>query len=496
MKTRLSIARQRGVTLIEALVAMAVMAFGMLALVGVQSTLRVNADLAKQRAEATRIAEAQLEVTRSFLTVGLGSGTAGDYDSISNIGPVSVSPPQTNTTYTQTMVVTPQADGVQTTIRIDVKWKDRYGDERIVTLRSVLARAAPVLSGLVSTVKKLTVVGQRGNRHPTIPVDAVNLGNPQNESAFRPPASGSVAWVFNNVTGVITRVCTIDASGALTSCEDTNAQLLSGYVRFNLRGVSKDINGSFSAYKPVPGDVAAYTIDNSLSKVTSRCTVSDATASKSLVAGDLAICSPLSPAQAISPFDPAESASYALVANDSENPNWPALNLSLSVTHDSMDPEAAHTHLPKCFANAPATSTDAVAQTVVQYFCIIYPKASDGTAAWVGRSDLIPLGFSDGSGSPTPTPWPIGTTVNSYQVCRYTTSATAFAASADHPATYGIWTSGCTISGVGATPKCRPVTGNLINQNFLIIEGSKSCPTDTAVTAGNLVNSNTARHQP
>ena len=45
---------QRGISLVEALVAMLVMSFGMLAIVGLQATLRLNADVAKQRAEAVR----------------------------------------------------------------------------------------------------------------------------------------------------------------------------------------------------------------------------------------------------------------------------------------------------------------------------------------------------------------------------------------------------------------------------------------------------------
>ena len=47
---------QRGVSLVEAIVAMAVMAFGMMAIVGLQTTLRQNSDIAKQRSEAVRIA--------------------------------------------------------------------------------------------------------------------------------------------------------------------------------------------------------------------------------------------------------------------------------------------------------------------------------------------------------------------------------------------------------------------------------------------------------
>ncbi len=57
---------QRGVSLVEAIVAMAVMAFGMMAIVGLQTTLRANSDVAKQRSEAVRIAEEAIETARAF----------------------------------------------------------------------------------------------------------------------------------------------------------------------------------------------------------------------------------------------------------------------------------------------------------------------------------------------------------------------------------------------------------------------------------------------
>ena len=59
---------QRGVSLIEAIVAMAVMAFGMMAIVGLQTTLRQNSDIAKQRSEAVRIAEEAIEQWRGYST--------------------------------------------------------------------------------------------------------------------------------------------------------------------------------------------------------------------------------------------------------------------------------------------------------------------------------------------------------------------------------------------------------------------------------------------
>ena len=64
----------RGVSLVEAMVALAVMAFGMLAVVGIQATMRLNADIAKQRSEATRIGQEMLETQRAFTVIDSAAG--------------------------------------------------------------------------------------------------------------------------------------------------------------------------------------------------------------------------------------------------------------------------------------------------------------------------------------------------------------------------------------------------------------------------------------
>ena len=69
-----SILIQRGVSLIEALVAMAIMAFGMLALLGLQGALRGNSDVSKQRSEAVRYAQEQIELLRGFSTLDTATG--------------------------------------------------------------------------------------------------------------------------------------------------------------------------------------------------------------------------------------------------------------------------------------------------------------------------------------------------------------------------------------------------------------------------------------
>ena len=66
-----------------------------------------------------------------------------------------------------------------------------------------------------------------GGRNPVIPVGAVDQGD--GTSRYDPPGGGGIGWIFNNLTGFITRQCTDATAG---SCVDFNARLLSGYVRF------------------------------------------------------------------------------------------------------------------------------------------------------------------------------------------------------------------------------------------------------------------------
>src|SRR6478736_274233 len=58
--------RPRGIGLIEALLALLAMAFGMVALVQLQSHMRRSADQARQRGEAMRLAQQHLEQLRDY----------------------------------------------------------------------------------------------------------------------------------------------------------------------------------------------------------------------------------------------------------------------------------------------------------------------------------------------------------------------------------------------------------------------------------------------
>ena len=70
---------QRGIGLIEALLAFLVLSLGMLAIARLQSDLRSNAELARQRSEAVRIAQQEIETLRAYSVLTASAG-ARSYD--------------------------------------------------------------------------------------------------------------------------------------------------------------------------------------------------------------------------------------------------------------------------------------------------------------------------------------------------------------------------------------------------------------------------------
>jgi Tfp pilus assembly protein PilV len=402
--------------MVEAMVALAVMAFGMLAVVGVQSTLRLNADVAKQRSEATRIGQEELDQLRSFTTIDAVAGQK-DWSTIAN-GVTAVN--GANATYEVRREVITTTDPPAKVVRVTVSWSDRAAADandknQRVMLASSIAAAAPGLSGTLAVRAGTASVGpvrRPFKRHPSIPVQAKDLGG---VSAFVPPFRSQMALVFNNVTGLVVGVCNFNYDTGsenitleeVALCDNTNVgQLLSGFVRFQQRSDGGD-----------------------------------------------------------------------LIAADVEDPPGPALNLRIQLSLTSSgNPTGSF-----CIDDANSLSVAGGSLTFATYFCVIY---SNSAGTWSGITTVAPRsGFGsndwfisdDDSGS--------GSGASSlYRVCRYTvaTSDSQPVSNQDHPRTY------------------TNVSGNLTNQNFVVIRSVKHCPTDVPAdpSNGDLVNSNTLQHQP
>ena len=216
----------RGVSLIEALLALVVMALGMLAVVGVQATLRANADLSRQRAEAVRLAQEGLESWRSF-----GSLTAVaadvDYTDIASDA-ADVSPAGANAIYLRTRTVPDDPAGDSPPLRtmsVVVQWQDRADVTQSVELHTTVARVAPEIAASLSVPPFGAPARQPLGRHPDVPHGAIWQSD--GTSVFTPPqgAGPVITLIFNNLTGQITSTC------IAAVCTAGKAQLLTGYLR-------------------------------------------------------------------------------------------------------------------------------------------------------------------------------------------------------------------------------------------------------------------------
>lgn len=221
---------RRGVSLIEALVAMAVMAFGMLGLAGLQASLRGNSDQARQRSEAVRIAQANLENLRSFSVLNATAGRRS-FDQIVSSAAADATPLGSNANFTlQTLVTDPDPLNALSVawhkrVVVDVSWADRNNLAQNVRFGTIVSATSPEIAGAMAAPADASPVQQTSGRNIAIPTGAVDQGD--GTSKFAPPgAPGGFTWTFNNVTGFITQICL----GAI--CVDYNARLLSGYVNF------------------------------------------------------------------------------------------------------------------------------------------------------------------------------------------------------------------------------------------------------------------------
>lgn len=224
--------RPRGVTLVEALVALLVMSFGMLALAGLTRHLHLAAEQAQQRSEALRIARAELAQLRSAAALG---ETPVPRDA------VSVTPAHAHTHYTVAHSITPlPTAGAGLAVQVTVTWADRAGAPQRLLLDTLLTPVDPVFRAAVALGPPRGAVTSPAGRSPLLPDDATLL-DPQ-RSAYRPSLTHSTVWVFNHRSGIVESLCTLPPGTAVSAlvtreaaaCQHIVGHRISGSVRFSL----------------------------------------------------------------------------------------------------------------------------------------------------------------------------------------------------------------------------------------------------------------------
>ncbi|MBW8831390.1 MAG: hypothetical protein JF606_18595 [Burkholderiales bacterium] len=231
---------QRGISLVEALIAFLVLSLGTLGMSKLQSHLRLHSDIARQRSEAVRIAQEDMESLRSFTstTTEMNEHSYGDISSAS----ATIAPSRERSGNTSFHVERSISEGNGfRTASVSVNWPDRLGHRQHVILESVIAGTPPRLSGALTLVQHLKPMRPVWDRSPAIPAQARNLGN--GSSAFKPSETGTLAFVFDNASGLVTSRCDQVAAtvrnseldtAKLVDCTPMRGMLLSGIVRVSL----------------------------------------------------------------------------------------------------------------------------------------------------------------------------------------------------------------------------------------------------------------------
>jgi Tfp pilus assembly protein PilV len=370
------VGRQRGITLIEALIAFLVLSLGILAIARLQPELRRQAESARQRSEALRIAQADIEGQRAYAALSAASGVPS-YDGIVGAR-FEVDGASASTVYRLTRTVDTAPPPAAKQLGVVVDWTDRDGALQQVKLASMIAGIDPALAGSLSLAPRGVAVRGAYARSAEIPLVAKDLGD--GRSVFKPVAGGTGAIVFDNRSGAVIAQCNaIDAGRAtqdltasdLSACTRVNAMLLRGEIRFS---AATPPSATGANDTPLP------------------------------LAVSLEVEGPASP---VAPWCNAEALkTVSFVRNGSRRIDA----VPLAAT-------------PADFGLPAWTETG---ERFVAYHCVVVPPV--GIARWSGRTMLVPSGG-----------WAIGTGPAEWRVCRYSADldgSGAIDANAEHPAIY------------------------------------------------------------
>lgn len=215
---------QHGASLIESLIALLVLSLSLVATVRLQTWLRQQSDLARERSEAVQHAQRALEGLRGFRDLA-AFDSASPRDTGSPNGPATFRMEQENTV----------AGGLKTST-VTVHWQHRSGSAQQLQLASSVARLAPEYTALLEVPPQDTLLAAQ--RASTAGVRAF----PDGRSIVKPTAQSPVAWVVDNATGEIQLQCRVAAASQartlriedLSGCEPFEARLVKGFIRFAL----------------------------------------------------------------------------------------------------------------------------------------------------------------------------------------------------------------------------------------------------------------------
>lgn len=416
--------RPRGISLVEALVALVVLGFGTVAIAELHGRMQGHADVARQRTEAVRLADEAIEELRAFTQMAPASG-AQAYASIGDDDRVvdGRTGHRSHTVFRVARRIDDTAIGGAKAASIAVSWQDRHGATERIVIDSLIGANDPMYSGALTVGAGAGATRSAFGRAPAVPVDARDLGD--GRSIWKATPAGSIAFVFDNASGYVVGRCVgIAASTASRDLDRRDLHTCDGIARLFL-------SGTIRFTQAVPADAAD--------------------------ANDPPL--PVELAVSLSGGAYPAPAECFVTAMRTVRQAAPGGVLTVAVPLDAT---------PASLGVGRWTETG---ERFARYRCAVAPR-TDGR--WSGRVDLVPAGWTIGSGSVD------------RRVCRFVADldgSGAIDAHAEHPADH------------------VDVAGPLGAQNFLVVGGGQACPAippTSGIGAGRLAHAapGTAPHQP
>ena len=252
--------RQRGISIVESLVAFVVVAAGNTAAAAqLQSRLHLAGDIARERSEAVRIGADAIEEMRSFVALD-GSAAERTYAAIAS-GDSSIDASSTSSassassprgSYRIERRIDDAGFAATKSARVNVRWNDRSGSAHDVVLDSFIAAVAPAYSGsLALGVGSIGAAARVCSTQRRVPLTARNLGD--GRSAWKPVEGGPTALIFDNRSGAVvgrcdgiaTTMATRDISSAASAtCMTGRWLLVAGTIRFSSTAPPNPLGGS------------------------------------------------------------------------------------------------------------------------------------------------------------------------------------------------------------------------------------------------------------
>ncbi len=137
------VTRQNGISIIGAMIAMLILAIGIIGLIQLQSVVIRNKAIAAQHSEAIVLAENKIAEFRNFSKIPVTSGSTAYDDIVSGTSSVT----RNAVSYTLSWTVTEVVNPPHKVVSVSVTWTDSTNENRTVTLSSQISPVDPVTSG-------------------------------------------------------------------------------------------------------------------------------------------------------------------------------------------------------------------------------------------------------------------------------------------------------------------------------------------------------------